>query len=453
MGWKTADILILLLLIAMPLVTPLATVYALPEEEYTYSTITFAAGDIYSTIKLQVPKYITIDRDVKVYAYFDRTGCNYLWDVHFTIGVRINTTSGSMEYELATSSFSLSCGAPNHQTNELELTIPRAVYDSSVDKMVSIYVKSVVITNMLGSPTVVTNVPAQSYLVQGVPQPMVVVEDVDLGYLNLTMGEARDVTIMLTSMYAPIVVEGVNATLPGFISLYVNTPLPLNIGTNQTKPIVVRFRGEEPGVGVASIVIYYYTGSETKWISVYIPVLCEENRIQDLLNQYSQELNRLRQEALDLESQLGIRVDTMGNLTQQLSTIITALSNLIPQYALTLQRVSDLESKTASISNALTNMSSELRYVENSVSDLNSSLNNRIQNLENQVASTSGSLQALASTVSELSSNLNATMGEVVALKSEVSELKKTNTILAASAMVSLVIIITLLAILVRKRF
>jgi len=363
-----------------------ATTYTASELGQTYAVAVVRvvrwslSGDLtlYATIKLQFPEYIVVDRGTKIYAYFDRTSCFVGVDIiHFTVAAKINTVSGSAEYELVSGSFVINCDAPASQTKEFELVVPKAVYDLSIDKTITLYVKSIDAspTQYVKEVTIVTNTPARSYLVYGVPQPVVSVRGVDAGYLNLSVGESRDVTILFTSMYAPATVVNVNATLPDFVSLYVNTPLPLNVGANQTMPIVVTIRGERPGAGVAAVHIYYYTGAEVKHVSVYIPVICEESRIYELINMYRQELERLRQEIQSLENQLGISIDAAQNLTQQLNTIsqelnvlMASLNSLVLQYASALQKMDGLEGRVNSLAQQLSAVSQKL-------DDLTASLN------------------------------------------------------------------------------
>jgi len=408
------------LLSLLILIVTVAVAYATPEPGQTYTITTvrikryYATGDVivYATIKLQFPEYIVIDRNTKIYAYLDRSGCLAGYSLRFTVAAKINTVGGGNEYELTSSSFSLDCNAP--ASHDFELVVPKSIYDLSIDKTVTLYVKSISVspTDFIGEATIVTNTPVRSYLVYGVPQPIVSIRGVDVGYLNLSVGESRDVTIAFTSMYAPTTVVNINATLPDFVSLYVNTPLPLNIGANQSMPIVVTVRGEKPGAGVVAVNIYYYTGAEVKQVNVYIPVVCEESRIYDLINRYRQELDRLRQEVQSLENQLGIHVDTAQSLAQRLNTIsqelnvlTTSLNSLASQYASAIQRIDSMEGRVNSLENRMSNLENKMNNLENEISETNNSITLIIHEINN-----------LRQSLQELRSELNEAKNTVFAL-------------------------------------
>ncbi len=456
-------------------ILPMASVYASQEEEYTYATATLKivrtsiSGDytIYSTVKLKIPKHIYIDKEVKIEAYFSRSACWNSYSVVFTVGAKVKTSNGNKEYDLTGGSFSLYCNIPGSQTKELDITIPKAVYEHSVDKIVTIYIKDMSVSpkdSWIKSTSVVTNIPAEAYLVYGVPQPILSVKDIERGYLNLTVGENRNIIILLTSMYAPILVENINATVPeGFIA-YVNTPLPLTVGTNETKPIIITVRGVQPGIGILSVNIYYYTGVETKRISIYIPVICEQNQIYELIDQYKQEINKLRQETQELENQLGIDVATSENLAQQINNIIITLNNLIPQYKDILRKSNVLENKVTGLENELNNVKSNIAGLSSRIDALKNeinSLSNKVDSLEKQnslsLAKLTSELNIIKSELIKLSKNLSITKSELnntenkmVILKSELDGLRKVNTILAVSVIITLITIAIVL--IFRKR-
>jgi len=436
------EVFCFILLSMLILIASVAVAYATPESGQTYAITTvrierrYVTGNVivYATIKLQFPEYIVIDRNTKIYAYLDRTGCLGGYSLYFTVVAKINTVSGSNEYELVSSSFSLDCNTQASQMNEFELVVPKSIYDLSIDKTVTLYVKSISVspTDFIDEATIVTNTPIRSYLVYGVPQPVVSVRGVDVGYLNLSVGESRDVTIAFTSMYAPTTVVNINATPPDFVSLYVNTPLPLNVGANQSMPIVVTVRGEKPGAGVVAVNIYYYTGAEVKRVSVYIPVVCEGNRIYDLINRYRQELDRLRQELQSLENQLGIHVDTAQSLAQRLNTVsqelnvlTTSLNSLASQYASAIQRIDSMEDRVNSLENRMSNLENKMNNLENEINEANSSITLIIHEINN-----------LKQSLLELKSELN-----------------KVENVAFASIIVTLVAIIALAIFVKRKAF
>jgi len=102
--------IITVLLILLQLLTMTETLHA-QSNEYTYAIavihVRYSGTDSYGTLKLKIPRYIMVDRDNIIEAYFERSGYSNNVIVIFTIGVRISTINGDKEYSLQTVSFSL----------------------------------------------------------------------------------------------------------------------------------------------------------------------------------------------------------------------------------------------------------------------------------------------------------------------------------------------------------
>ena len=418
---KTVACLIISLFLASPVLSAIIPAYALPDENYTYASATVKIvrssinGDytIYSTIKLGVPQYIIVDREVKIRVEFSRSACSVDQSLVITIGARINTTSGGKEYDLSGVKFSLDCKTSNTQEQEVSIVIPKTLYEESVDKIVTFYVSKVTPSPdmWIKSVNIVSNIPSNAYLVNSVPEPVISVKNINIGYLNLTVGEARDIIITLTSKYAPIIVENVSATLPGGFAAYVNTPLPLNIGANKTKQITITIRGVRPAAGFLLLNIYYYTGAETKKLSIYIPVICEEKKIYQLIDQYKQELGILEQNVHRLEEQIGIKISTINNLTKQIEEITVTLNKLVPLYVNITKKINFLEDEINSASQAST------------TSDVN------LNNIE----------------ISKIYNSLNRTLSELNTTRNRMQRLERAQKMLSASIIVLLIILIAIL--------
>ena len=441
--YKITLYLLVVFSILLSVIMPMVSVYTSSEDEYTYATATLKIVDgthvLYSTIKLKVPKYIYVDKEIIIETYFSRTDCLFQSSVIFTIGARIKTNSGTKDYDLIGGSFSLDCSTPSSQTKELHIVIPKTIYEQSVDKSVIIYIKGMAVSpSGLGrSSKVITNVPVNAYLVYGVPQPRLSIKDVEDGYLNLTTGESKNIVVLLTSMNAPLLVENINVSVPKEFVAYVNTPLPLTVGTNETKPIMITVRGVQPGIGILSINIYYYTGVETKRIGVYIPVVCEQDRIYKLIDQYRQEISKLYQKVHELENRLGVNVATSKNLVQRLNNIIAVLNTLASRYNDVLKKNSVLENKIAGLGD-------ELNKVEDRINSLSYSINSYENKYSTILTKLTNELNTLRSDVSMTTSRLNATEDKVAMLKTKIDELQKTITAMAGLLVVFLITAIIL---------
>jgi len=418
----TATISILLIL--PQLLTMTETLHA-QSNEYTYAItvihVRYHGEDSYGTLKLKIPRYIMVDRDNIIEAYFERSGYSNNVIVIFTIGARISTINGDKEYSLQTVSFSLRGDAS--QQALVKFNIPRELYEQSIDKKVIVFIKGVTPTADFWDSTfdrcyIDENIPATAYLVYGVPQPQLVVRGLGLGYVNMSLGEVRSISIDVTSMYAPIIVRGVDVSAPQFVAVFVNTPLPLNVGVNETIPIVIAVDGVQSGAGVMGIAIRYYTGVDERYISVYIPIVVEEKHVFDLIDQYRYKLQQLRQEVEYLETQLNIKTSNIDDLMQRLTTISNTLANLGQQYSEALNKIGIALSKISNLNNSVMGLQQQFSQINIELSSQRSSIETLKQNISSLSLQVQQAIQRI-NQIEKATDNLN---NSVKTLKSYIDE-------------------------------
>jgi len=438
---KILAIVVTLLILSHLLI--IAKVMYAQSTEYTYAiaVVSVRAGIRISsgTFKIEAPKHLLVNRNNTLKVYFERSGDSNDVIVIFTIGARINTAGGSKEYSLQTVSFPLK-GDVSQQAL-IDFNVPEELYRQSTDKKVKVFVKGMVcspmyINTFIDTCNIGENIPAEAYLVYGVPQPQLSVRGLGLGYVNMTVGEVRSIFIDVNAMYAPILVRSVDISTPPFVAVYINTPLPLNVGVNESIPIAISVKGVQPGAGVIDVAIRYYTGVDERYITIYIPVVVEEKHIFELINQYRYELQQLLQDVENLETQLNIRISDIHDLTQRLTTIFNTLVNLERQYSEALNKIDIASSKTSQLSNSITSLTQQLNQVNIEIANQKTTLEtlNRYTNsLSQQIQQLTQQINQIENTINNLSSSVKDIRGYIDEQDTSIKELQQVidrNTIL-----------------------
>jgi len=340
------------------------------------------SATIYGTLKLKVPKYLVVDKENEIHAIFERSGgC---WDgisVIFYITARVNISSSSTrDYDLGAVSFSLGCGSPI-QEGTVKIVIPRAVYDASIDKRVSIHVSKVDISKPLvvsAKASIVSNIPATAHLVTSLPEPVLRVLNLEKGYLDLKIGEVQSLVVEITSYYAPTLISDIDVYVPSFVSAYLDIPLPLTIGANQSIQVPLRFEGVSPGAGVTKIAVTYVVGDTTKRINIYVPVVVSSSELDTLIEKYKQSIEQYKQMISELEGELKIKIEDLKNITERIDRVLTMLQLLAKQYEEALTSINMLNE-------TLTNKVLVLEERLNTLDHLSKTLLNATSSIEDRV--------------------------------------------------------------------
>lgn len=431
---KPVILLLLLLVLSLPVasITSRFSPYVVEaESEYTYAlaivkAVVAAIGkeQIYGTINLKIPRYIVVDRENEIQALFKRSGCWPGSGIAFYVSAEYLTKDGIEKVTLGTLRFSTTCESPLEQSATLKLLLPLALYKRLASNFIKIFVGKF---DMLGvtvlESKLESNIPAESYVVYGVPEVRVRVFDVTEGYLALGLSEVKSFTIAVTSENAPILVQRVElVNVPSCVRVYVNTPLPLNIGVNETRKIEIVIKGVSPGVGVVGIALTYYTGAETKDLYLYVPVLVEEDRIYGLLREYENALKEIEAKVRLLEDRLGLSIDSAVALSQKLNSLINALESLNASYTGVLSKVEDLvDTYSTRLSEEFNSIRSKLSAVSMNVSRLS----NELKKLQAELTLHGNKLFTLSDDVSKLSDGLNELRTKTGMLESGVNSLSE----------------------------
>ena len=408
---------LLLILLAILIIPPVRG----DGSDVVYATITIyvEAGYIegsygaYGSLKVEIPRYLLVDRENEIKVIFDRSTCLNGVQIAVSIVGKTSIASGEKEITLGGANFDFGCSASSRQVNTVKIVIPRTIYEESITKTIVIYIKDVA---GYGLPfrrvTVISNIPAGAFLVLGVPVPQVSIIGLDGGALYLRTGETKSFAISITSLNAPILVSSVKMDVPVFAAAYVNTPLPLNIGINETRSIVIAIRGSSPGAGVVRVNIVYYNGVENKELTLYVPVVVDEDKIYSLIEEYNRQIQQIQSKISQLEAELGIKISDVSNLSQRLDSIIVALDNFIKQHSILLNESQTLAIKYQGLEQRIQTLENNLQALINDYQRRLQEIDNRIQNLTNEVR---GSVQKVNDEISELSARVSE-LGRAFAL-------------------------------------
>jgi len=405
----------------------LVTLYLYPTVTYgddaTYAitvvkvdVVALETATIYGTLKLKIPKYLVVDKENGIHAIFERSGgCWNDISVIFYITARVNISSSSTkDYDLGTVSFSVGCGSPT-QEGTVKIVIPKAVYDASIDKHVLIHVSKVDVSKPMVVSTkasIVSNIPATTHLVTGLPEPVLRVLNLEKGYLDLKIGEVQSLTVEIASYYAPTLISDIDVYVPSFVSAYLDIPLPLAIGANQSIQIPVRFEGVSPGAGVTKIAVTYVVGDTKKRIDIYVPVVVSSNELDTLIEKYKQSIEQYKQTISELESELKIKIEDLKNISEKVDRVLTVLQLLAKQYEEALTSINLLNE-------TLANKVLVLEERLNTLDHLSKTLLNAISSVENRVNKAFTEIEKLNSTMRQLSKeSLNDLQRELEMLRS-----------------------------------
>ena len=434
---KPVILLLLLLVLSLPVasITSRFSPYVVEaESEYTYAlaivkAVVAAIGkeQIYGTINLKIPRYIVVDRENEIQALFKRSGCWPGSGIAFYVSAEYLTKDGIEKVTLGTLRFSTTCESPLEQSATLKLLLPLALYKRLASNFIKIFVGKFDVIVPSGvtvlESKLESNIPAESYVVYGVPEVRARVSDVTEGYSALGLGEVKSFAIAVTSENAPILVQRVElVNVPNCVRVYVNTPLPLNIGVNETRKIEIVIKGVSPGVGVVGIALTYYAGAETKNLYLYVPVLVEEDRIYGLLREYENALKEIEAKVRLLEDRLGLSIDSAVALSQKLNSLINALESLNASYTGVLSKVKDLvDTYSTRLSEEFNSIQSKLSAVSMNVSRLS----NELKTLQAELTLHGNKLFTLSDDVSKLSDGLNELQTKTGMLESGVNSLSE----------------------------
>ena len=349
---------------------------------YAYTQIKFRAigigsSDIYGRLKLIIPTRLLVDRENAVQAVFElQGGCWPGTYVTFYVVIRYETRDYSDELTVYTVRFSTECGIPAIQSANFTILIPRQIYSRLKSNIVEVTVKDYDVQSpvYIEGKTIVSNVGAYSYVVEYNPVVLLEIQDVSPGYMSLGLNETGRLGISVSSLNGPVEIRRIEFQQPSFLTVYVNTPLPLNVGINETKIIEIVVKGGSPGAGMLRISVVYYDGVEEKNIAVYVPVLIEEARIYSLIQEYEAMISELENKISQLEARLGTGLITATDISNRLTQLLTEIDSLINQYQGVVVDVNWLKTSQGELSRDVATIRQTLDGVSNNIGSLRESL-------------------------------------------------------------------------------
>lgn len=351
---------------------------------YAYTQIKFRAigigsSDIYGRLKLIVPTRLLVDRENTVQAVFElQGGCWPGTWVTFYVVIKYETPDYSDEFTVYTVRFSTECGIPVIQSANFTILIPRQIYSRLKSNIVELTVKDYDVQSpvYIDSKTIVSNVGAYSYIVEYNPIVVLEVQDVSPGYLSLGLNEPGKLGISVKSLNGPVEIRRIEFQQPSFLMVYVYTPLPLNVGVNETKTIEIIVKGASPGAGILRVSVVYYDGVEEKNIAMYVPVIIEEARIYSLIQEYEAKISELENKTSQLEARLGTGLSTTTDISNRLTQLLTRIDSLIDQYQSVVVDVNWLKRSQGDLSRDIATIRQTLDGISNNIGSLRESLLN-----------------------------------------------------------------------------
>jgi archaellum component FlaC len=222
--------------------------------------------------------------------------------------------------------------------------------------------------------TIVSNVGAYSYVVEYNPVVLLEIQDVSPGYMSLGLNKTGRLGTSVSSLNGPVEIRRIEFQQPSFLTIYVDTPLPLNVGINETKIVEIVVKGASPGAGMLRVSVFYYDGVEEKNIAVYVPVLVEEARIYSLIQEYEAMISELENKISHLEARLGTGLITTTDISNRLTQLLTEVDSLINQYQGVVVDVNWLKTSKGELSRDVATIRQTLDGVSNNIGSLRESL-------------------------------------------------------------------------------
>jgi len=465
-----ALLIISIMLASLPFSITIAAQTSTYEAVHAEAVIEFQWPRLYSHIVATLPRYITVGRNVNAELVFTRSAClNGVWVTVALVGT-IKTSTGTESITLGFATFSFDCHAKPVQRASVSILVPEKIYRESIDKKMSVDIKLAAYSSGVGAVCVTESVGASVVLVKSVPVVSAVIEGVS-GATNLSVGGKAAIAVAVRSVYAPIIVESVKVSVPSFVSAYVDTPMPLNIGANQSRDIVIVFKGLRPGAGVASITISYYSEGGERSLTLYVPILVEGSKIFNLISEYRKSIEQLRNEVRSLEAELGLKLSASQSLAPELDRVLSSLRSLEEKYSQALKELSTV----AGLRPLIAQSSREIAYLRSNVSalnrcfnalskkvvELNASVHSALGSIESEIKSVAErvntnaraierlekSVQALSRASAQVSTELHSINAAIKKLESESRRLSTLFTVLIAMAIASIAVATTAIAI------
>jgi archaellum component FlaC len=234
--------------------------------------------------------------------------------------------------------------------------------------------------------TIVSNVGAYSYVVEYNPIVVLEVQDISPGYLSLRLNEPSKLSISVKSLNGPVEIRRIEFQQPGFLMVHVYTPLPLNVGVNETKIIEIIVKGASPGVGILRVSVVYYDGVEEKNIAMYVPVIVEEDKIYSLMQEYEAKISELEKRMSQLEARLGAGLSTTTDISNRLTQLLMRIDSLIDHYQSVVVDVNWLKRGQVDLSRDIATIRQIMDGISNNIGSLRESLLNIgsiVNNIEN----------------------------------------------------------------------
>jgi hypothetical protein len=258
--------------------------------------------------------------------------------------------------------------------------------------------------------TILENIGAKSYVVEYAPKVLIEIRDISVGHIPLKLDETREIGINVTSLYGPVEIRWIEFQQPNFLSVYVNTPLPLTIGINESRVVRIGVKGISPGAGVLRIDLAYYDGVEVRKASVFIPIIVEEDKIYSLIQEYEAKIRELEQEVRELEARLGVSTLSAMDISSKLSQLILELEVLINQYQRALADMNVLKSDQELLSRNIASLERTVNSTMHMLSILSSevsSVDSRLNILENAANQLMGQVDQLEESLTKNASSIN----------------------------------------------
>ena len=440
---RASKVILVISAIALIVFSQVNSVIASAEEEkvYALATVQFkesgsSSSVMYANIKLEIPKYIKVDQLVKINVYFERNGkCWSNAIAVFVISGLINTGDGERETKLSSVSFP---ACTDKASKTIEFAIPRELVDNSIDNKIKIFVSEAKMTNtsfIVITSQIIESIPAQVFIVTKLPKPTASIENLEIGYLKLDAGSTGSVSIKIKSLYGPISVTSVNVTAPRFVAVYLNTPLPLNIGANQEASIDLAVKALEPGAGIVTVEIAYYDGYEVKSLYVFFPVVASEDRIYDLINEYQETLREIEERIRELEEILGVSLENNYTIVNKLDAIAGAIEDIVDtlndlraKYFMLLDSINTINNRLESINNEITRINSNINRLSEELNRVNNSierLSGELLQVKQKTLATEEDLAKLSADISNVEDKLNNIVEEVQILSTQLASLKE----------------------------
>jgi len=224
---------------------------------------------------------------------------------------------------------------------------------------------------------------------------------------------------------AQTTIEHIDIDVQPYIVVATQTSLPVNVAPNETVALKFLVFGVSPGAGVIRMKIWYKYGIVERFVSVYVPIICQYSNVTDAIEKYIGLIKEYKKLLTELASYFGYIGDVNESVTI-LNKILQKINSITDLEKINKQ-ISTIENQLASLEKKIKSQDNNINYLLKQLTTLQSMENNiakQLSSLANSEKALSERIKTDESKISDINALVNSLSNEINTLKHDISNLQ-----------------------------